>query len=118
MGSLKDFSCLESVQTDLRLLIGNPIQLARSPPTVLPLSIVSITLHIETCDDQYCDDFIRQIADYPTHFHQLAKITVIGVADVDAEEVFREGLIRVLEKKGTRFAFEKKGRVECSKGWA
>ncbi len=117
MGSLKDFSCLESVQTDLRLLIGDPLLLARSPPAVLPSSIVSITLHIDNCDATYWEDLIPPIADYPTHFHQLAKITVISVADVHAEEASHEDLIRVLEERGTKLAFEKKGRIECSKIW-
>ncbi len=60
MGSLKDFSCLESVQTDL-WLFGDPSRLAHSPPAVLPSSIVSITLHIDPFVVKYCKEFIKKL---------------------------------------------------------
>lgn len=102
MGSLDGFRRLESVQTDFRLLIGDPSISWHKPSTILPSSIVNITLHIKSSDDSaFYQDSIQDIVDSPTDFPKLENITVVGVADARAAELSHEGLILVLKARST-----------------
>lgn len=102
MGSLDGFRRLESVQTDFRLLIGDPSTSWHKPSTILPSSIVNITLHIKSSDHSaFYQDSIQDIVDSPTDFPKLENITVVGVADARAAELSHEGLILVLKARST-----------------
>ena len=106
MGSLEDFTCLESVQSDLRLLIGHPSLSSYTLSEVLPSSIVNIGIHINhSSDAAYYKDSIEDIADNPDHFHRLENMEIIGVSDVGAAELSHKSLIRVLEGRRTRLSF-------------
>lgn len=106
MGSLAGFTCLESLETDLGLLIGDPSISFHSPSSMLPASIVNIKLHIEySLDGAYYEASIQDVVDHPTLLDHLDKITVVGVPNVQAAELSHESLFRVLERRGTRLFF-------------
>ena len=106
MGSLEEFTCLESLETDLWLLIGDPSKSFHSPSSILPTSILNIKLHIRySLDGAYYEASIQDIADEPTYFDHLDKVTVVGVPNVQAAELSHENLFQVLEKRGTRLSF-------------
>lgn len=95
MGSLASFTCLENVHTDLRLLIGDPSPPDQGFSDALPLSIVSLTLHVDHSSDAAClKDNIQVVSDY-----RLENITVVGVPDVRGAELSHETLIKELEGK-------------------
>ncbi len=106
MGSFAEFTCLESLETDLWLLIGDPSKSFHSPSSILPVSILNIELHIKyPLDGPHYAASIQDIADEPTYFDHLNKITVRGVPNVRAAEQSHESLFQVLEKRGTRLSF-------------
>lgn len=47
MGSLKSFGCLEFLETDLRLLIGDPPINIHTPSSILPDSTKEVKLHVD-----------------------------------------------------------------------
>lgn len=107
MGSLDDFMCLESVETDLRLLMGDPSMTLRIAFQLIPSSIVNLRLHIDSpSDDECCKDIIKNIIDMPQYFDRLKEFNVIGVADVPAAEQSHESLIKVLAERGIKLSFE------------
>ena len=107
MGSLDDFMSLESVETDLQLLMGDPSMTLRSAYQLLPSSLVNLRLHIDSpSDDACCKDIIKDMIDNLRFFDHLKEFNVIGVADVQAAEQSHESLIKVLAGKGIKLSFE------------
>ena len=107
MGSLDVFTSLESVQTDLQLLMGDPSMTLRIACQMLPSSIVNLRLHIDSpSDDACCKDIIENIIDMPKYFHRLQEFNIIGVADVQAAEQSHESLIKVLAERHIKVSFE------------
>ena len=106
MGSLANFTCLENVHTNLRLIIGDPSSPDQGFSDALPLSIVSITLHVDYSSDAVClKDNIQVVSDYPSIFYRLENIIVVGVPDVRGAELSHETLIKELEGKPIRLSF-------------
>ena len=106
MGILANFTYLENIHTDLRLLIGDPPSPEHGFSDALPLSIVSITLHIDYSSDAAClKDNIQVVSDYPGIFYRLENITVVGVPDVRGAELSHETLIKELEGKPMKLSF-------------
>lgn len=106
MGHLKNFTRLESVQSDLRLLIGDPSRSAHTLSEMLPLSIINIWIHIDySSDAAYYKDSIQNISDNPCELPRLETIEIMGVPDVRAAELSHESLVRVLEGRRTRLSF-------------
>lgn len=103
MGSLAKFTCLDFVETDLRLLTGDSSISIHKLSTVLPSSIVNIKLH--NGSDAHYQASIQEIADDLIRFGRLQKITVVGVVDVRATKISHQSLISVLEGRGTRLRF-------------
>ena len=107
MGSLDDFTSLESVETDLQLLMGDPSMTLRVAFQMLPSSIVNLRLHIDSpSDDACCKDIIENIIHMPKYFHQLKEFNIVGVADVQAAEQSHESLIKVLAERCIKVSFE------------
>lgn len=105
MGSLANFPCLENVHADLRLLIGDPPSPDQGFSDAIPLSIVSITLHVDYSSDAAClKDNIQVFSDYPGIFYRLENITVVGVPDVRGAELSHETPIKELEGKPIRLS--------------
>ena len=108
MGSLARFQCLESVETNFRLLIGCPSESHHTLSTTLPPSIVNVTLHMtHLTDGAYCKLMIEEMIDDDdeAYFERLARITIRGVSDTRAAEREHESLIGVLEGKGIGLSF-------------
>ena len=85
MGSLAGLTGLKWVQTNLQLLIRDPLISEYKLSDMLPSSIVNITLHIDySSDASYYRDSISDIVSHPRHFHRLESIEVVGVANVRA----------------------------------
>ena len=106
MGSLEPFMSLQYVQTDLRLLIGNPPVRCHKLSDMLPSSIVKITLHINSSDDgELYGDSIQGLADNRKYFDRLENITVVGVADVRAAILSHKRLISALKEKSIGLSF-------------
>lgn len=113
MGHLQTFSCLESVQSDLRLLIGDPSRPTHTLSCIVPILIVNIWIHIDysyNIDAVYYEDSIQNIADNPGYFPRLERIEVMDVADVQAAELSHEGLVRALEGRRTTLSFRAEKR--------
>ena len=107
MGSLAGFLCLESVETNLGFLIGDPSTTWHTPFMVLPSSIVDIKLHIDyTSDGPYYQASLQNIADHPKGFDQLKNVTVMGVADVEASTISLASMVSVLEARGTTLSLQ------------
>ena len=107
MGSLDEFTSLESVQTDLQLLMGDPSITLRVAFQMLPSSIVNLRLHIDSpSDDECCKDIIENIIHMPKYFHRLKEFNIIGVADVQAAEQSHESQIKVLAERRIKVSFE------------
>lgn len=103
MGSLFKFTCLESVETDFRFLIGDPPESSHWACAILPSSIVYLKVHIKyPSDGAYYQAFLQDIANYLLTFNRLDEITVKGVADVAASELSLRSIVSVLERRPTR----------------
>lgn len=110
MGHLRNFTRLESVESDFRLLVGDPSMVYRALSDLLPVSIVDIRIHIDSYDARYYPRSIQEIADNPDKIPRLKIVEVLGVPDVRAAELSHECQIKVLEGRGTRLSFRTEKR--------
>lgn len=111
MGSLVGFICLEFLQTDLQLLIGDLPRQVDGIVLTLPESIVRVRLHVDyPSDSKYYKGVIQEIADSPTDVLQLEKVEVVGVADAQAAGLSNESLTKALAERGVRLSFETEKR--------
>ena len=107
MGSLDNFTSLEFIRTDLRLLMGDPSKTLRVAFQLLPSSLINLKLHIESpSDDACCRALIKNIIEMPEHFDRLKRFNVIGVADVQAAEQSHESMTKLLAERGIKVSFE------------
>lgn len=95
-----------NVHTDLRLLIGDTSSPDQGFSDAFPLSIVSITLHVDYSSDAAClKDNIQVVSDHPGIFYRLESITAVGVPDVRGAELSHDTLIKELEGKPIKLSF-------------
>ena len=106
MGSLKKFTCLESLETDYQLLLGDPSTSSLTLSSTLPSSIVNITLHIKYSVDGSCyQASLCDIVDSPTHFRWLREVSIRGMDNRPATEFALQGLVSMLEARCIRLSF-------------
>ena len=107
MGSLAEFECLESLETNLGFLIGDPSASYHTPLMILPSSIVDLKIRIDcTSDGPYYQASLQDIADHPKDFDRLENLTVVGVADVGASTISVASIASVLEARGTKLSLQ------------
>lgn len=109
MGSLSLFLCLENLETDLTLLLGNLLETHLEIADVLPDSIKHIKLHVENSGDCLVDWKILQdfawLVKY-NDFPGLAKVTLIGVVFMGEDaKVVQAGLMADYEDGGVLLSF-------------
>ena len=113
MGCLTDFRRLETLETDFACLIGDPATSYHLPSDILPTSIVEVKLHINyTLDGSYYQASLHDIADHLKGFERLKVVTVVGVADARASTIALNGIISVLEARGTRLSLHETSTPE------
>lgn len=80
MGSLEELPFLEFLETNLRLLIGDPAHSVHMPSTVLPNSIKEVTLHVNhLADAPYYISIVRTTSSCLQYYPHLSKFTLEGI---------------------------------------
>lgn len=111
MGILEELPLLEYIETNLRLLIGDPAQSIHMPSSILPGSIKEVVLHVRhAADAPYYMLIVHTTASCFKYYPHLSEFTLKGIPL--GELAIPKSEIMVFHHTNTTFSFRPKPKDE------
>ena len=106
MGSLNEFKCLESLETDFRLLFGDPALYYLGLAAILSSSIMEVRLHVDNATDApHYETVMNDLKDSKRCFPGLVTFMLKGASDIDTIVPSYGALVSELREMGVEFSF-------------
>ena len=119
MGSLNLFDCLETLNTDLVLLLGDLSDTFMDLQLALPKSIKHVTLHVENPNDGFVDwKFLENLKEHQKFLPHLVRLTMEGNFPTTEEERRTQTmLIAQFEAMGILLSFVPSTKIDHTFTW-